>query len=226
MQVMKKRLNKKCVVLLSGGLDSSTTLFYVKKKGFRPQCLIFDYGQRHRKEINSAKKIASYLKVKYYIVKIQLPWKGSSLLDKNLSLPVKKIKNVIPSTYVPARNLIFLSFAVSFAETINARYVFYGANQIDFSGYPDCREEFINKLQETIDVGIKSSIKGEKIIIKAPLLKLSKEQIIKLALKLKVPLNLTWSCYKGDKKPCGVCDSCRIRAEGFKKADVEDPLLK
>ncbi|MFN3551261.1 MAG: 7-cyano-7-deazaguanine synthase QueC [Endomicrobiia bacterium] len=223
---MKKRLNKKCVVLLSGGLDSSTTLFYVKKKGFRPQCLIFDYGQRHRKEINSAKKIASYLKVKYYIVKIQLPWKGSSLLDKNLSLPVKKIKNVIPSTYVPARNLIFLSFAVSFAETINARYVFYGANQIDFSGYPDCREEFINKLQETIDVGIKSSIKGEKIIIKAPLLKLSKEQIIKLALKLKVPLNLTWSCYKGDKKPCGVCDSCRIRAEGFKKADVEDPLLK
>ncbi len=226
MQVMKKKYNKKCVVLLSGGIDSSTTLFYVKKKGFNPQCLIFDYGQRHRKEINYAKKIASYLKVRYYIVKISLPWKGSSLLDRNLPLIVKKTKNTIPSTYVPARNLIFLSFAVSFAEAISAKYVFYGANQIDFSGYPDCREEFINKLQKTVDVGTKYSIEGKKIFIKAPLLNLSKEQIIKLALKLKVPLDLTWSCYKGDKKPCGLCDSCKIRAEGFMKASIKDPLLK
>lgn len=225
MQVMKRNVNKKCVVLLSGGLDSTTTLFYVKKRGFIPQCLIFDYGQRHKKEINFAKKIASRLKVKYYVVKISFPWKGSSLLDKSLPLPTRRIKNNIPSTYVPARNLIFLSFAVSFAETIGAKYVFYGANQIDFSGYPDCRKKFIERLQKTIDVGTKLSVEGKRIVIKAPLLNLSKEQIIKLALKLKVPLELTWSCYKGRKKPCGVCDSCKLRNLGFKNIGIKDPLF-
>jgi len=219
-------MKNKCVVLLSGGLDSSTTLFYVKKKGFIPVCLIFDYGQRHKKEIKSAKKIAKYANVDYYIIKTSLPWKGSSLLDKNLSIPNNKKINsqVIPSTYVPARNLIFLSYAVSLAETINAEYIFYGANQIDFSGYPDCRKEFIKVLQKTVNVGTKAGVEGKKIKISAPLLNFTKDKIVKLALKLKVPLELTWSCYKGGKKPCGVCDSCKLREMGFKKAGIVDPV--
>jgi 7-cyano-7-deazaguanine synthase len=224
MQVMKK--NKKCVVLLSGGLDSTTTLYYVIKHGYKPVCLIFDYGQRHKKEIYCAKKIAERLGLNYYIVKFSLPWKGSSLLDKKLKLPTKKQKNVIPSTYVPARNIIFLSFATSLAEVIGANYIFYGANQVDFSGYPDCRQEFVETFQKMVNVGTKKGVKGEKIKIIAPLINLSKEQIVKLAVSLNVPLENTWSCYKGGKTPCGVCDSCKFRKLGFKKAGFEDPLVK
>lgn len=223
MQAMK---NKKCVVLLSGGLDSTTTLFYVINKGFKPVCLIFDYGQRHKKEINYAKRIAKYLKLKYYLLKIRLPWKGSSLLDKKLPLPINRLSlKKIPSTYVPARNLIFLSFAVSLAETIGAKYIFFGANQIDFSGYPDCTEIFIKKLQNVIDVGTKTSKEGKTIKVKAPLIKFTKAEIVKLGLKLKVPFHLTWSCYKGEKKPCGVCDACKLRALGFKEAGISDPIV-
>lgn len=223
MQVMK---NKKCVVLLSGGLDSTTTLFYVLHKNFDPVCLIFDYKQRHKKEIVSAVNIAEYLKLKYYLVKISFPWKGSSLLDKKLDIPQsnKNKYTSIPSTYVPARNLIFLSYAVSLAETINARYIFYGANQIDYSGYPDCRQVFIKMLQKTIEVGTKAGVEGKKIKIVAPLINYDKGEIVKLAIKLKVPLSLTWSCYKGGKKPCGRCDACRLRSLGFKKAGIRDPL--
>ncbi len=224
MQVMKK--NKKCIVLLSGGLDSTTTLYYVLNKGYNPVCLIFDYGQRHKKEINCAKKIAKSLGLKYFIVKFSLPWKGSSLLDKKLKLPIKKQKNIIPSTYVPARNIIFLSFATSLAEVINADFIFYGANQIDFSGYPDCRKVFVDAFQKMINVGTKKGVSGKKIKIVAPLINLSKEEIVKLAVKLKVPLENTWSCYKGGKKPCGICDSCEFRELGFKKAGIVDPLAK
>jgi len=221
---MKK--NKKCIVLLSGGLDSTTTLYYVLNKGYNPVCLIFDYGQRHKKEINCAKKIAKSLGLKYFIVKFSLPWKGSSLLDKKLKLPIKKQKNIIPSTYVPARNIIFLSFATSLAEVINADFIFYGANQIDFSGYPDCRKVFVDAFQKMINVGTKKGVSGKKIKIVAPLINLSKEEIVKLAVKLKVPLENTWSCYKGGKKPCGICDSCKFRELGFKKAGIVDPLAK
>jgi 7-cyano-7-deazaguanine synthase len=223
MQVMK---NNKCVVLLSGGLDSTTTLYYVINKGYNPVCLIFDYGQRHKKEINCAKKIVKKLGLEYYIIKFSLPWKGSSLLDNKLKLPNKKQKNVIPSTYVPARNIIFLSFATSLAEIINADFIFYGANQIDFSGYPDCRQEFVESFQKMIDVGTKKGVSKEKIKIVAPLINLSKEEIVKLAVKLNVPLENTWSCYKGGEKPCGMCDSCKFRELGFKKAGVVDPLVK
>lgn len=222
MQVMKK--NKKCIVLLSGGLDSTTTLYYVCNKGYNPICLIFDYGQRHKKEINYAKKIAKSLGLEYYIVKFSLPWKGSSLLDKKLKLPKKIKKNLIPSTYVPARNIIFLSFAVSLAEVINANFIFYGANQIDFSGYPDCRKEFVNAFQKMINVGTKEGVNEGKIKIVAPLINLSKKEIVKLAVKLKVPLEKTWSCYKGGEKPCGICDSCKLRELGFRKAGIEDPI--
>ena len=213
---------KKSIVLLSGGLDSTTMLFYAKAKGFQSHCLIFDYGQRHKKEIQQAKKVARSAGCPYKVVKIQLPWLGSSLLDKKMKLPRRKIikSNEIPSTYVPARNIIFLSFAVSYAEVIKAKTVFIGANAVDYSGYPDCRPEFFNAFKKVIKVGLKTGTEGNTIDIQAPLLYKSKAEIVKLGKKLKVPFALTWSCYQGGRAPCGVCDSCRLRAKGFEEADV------
>lgn len=220
--------NNKCIVLLSGGLDSTTTLYYVlKKRKLKPICLIFDYGQKHRKEIRYAKKIAEGLNLDYFVVKINLPWKGSSLLDSKKDIPIHKRlnSNRIPSTYVPARNIIFLSYAISLAEVIKANYIFYGANQVDFSGYPDCRSDFIRTFQIMANKSTKLGLSGKKIKIVAPLINYSKSQIIKLALKLKVPLHLTWSCYKGENKPCGECDACKYRKLGFEKIGILDPLL-
>lgn len=217
---------RRAVVLLSGGLDSATTLFLAKKNGFQVLCLIFDYGQRHKKEIESAKHIARIAAVKVQVLKISLPWKGSSLLDKKLSLPefINKRKK-IPSTYVPARNLIFLSFAVSFAEAIGAQDIFIGTNAIDFSGYPDCRPQFYKTLTKTIKAGTKTGAQGKAIKIHTPLIRKTKKEIIELGLKLGVPYEYTWSCYKGARKPCGVCDSCKLREKGFKSAGVTDPLI-
>ncbi|MBF0512254.1 MAG: 7-cyano-7-deazaguanine synthase QueC [Candidatus Omnitrophica bacterium] len=217
----------KAVVLLSGGLDSSTTLYYALKKGLNCQCLIFDYGQRHKKEILQAKALARRAGCKSVTVKIALPWKGSALLDKKLEVPQKRRLNAkdIPVTYVPGRNIIFLSFAASFAEAIGARTIFIGANAVDYSGYPDCRPEFIRAYQSMLSRGLKTSVEGKKIKIETPLIHLSKAQIVKLALKLKVPLELTWSCYMGEACPCGVCDSCRLRAQGFSQCNVKDPAF-
>ncbi len=223
---MNKGKKKKAIVLLSGGLDSAVTLYFAKAKGYDVFCLSFDYGQRHKREINSAKKLAAYAHSPWQIVKIVLPHKSSALLDKNISLPQRKIiSRDIPSTYVPARNLIFLSVAVSFAEAIKAGAVFIGANMIDFSGYPDCRDSFLKSFERAAKEGTKTGFEGKKIKIIAPLLKKDKAQIVKLALKLKVPLEMTWSCYKGQQKPCGVCDSCKLRQAGFLKARVNDPAL-
>jgi len=202
---------KKAIILLSGGLDSSTTLYYAKNKGYDCHALIFDYGQRHKREISSAVVQAKRLKVPYEIIKIKLPWKGSSLLDKKAKVPTNRKMKGIPSTYVPARNTIFLSFALSYAEAIGARVIFIGANAIDFSGYPDCRPKFYEAFQKVI----KEGTKAQKIKVLTPLIDLSKAEIIKLAIKLKVPLDLTWSCYMGGKKPCGICDSCKLREKGF-----------
>ena len=218
--------NKKAVVLLSGGLDSATTLYFARAKGFNCQCLIFDYGQRHKKEIEQAKKIAKSSRVKAQIVKISLPWKGSSLLNRDLSLPKFNARRKgIPSTYVPARNTIFLSFALSYAEAIGANAIFIGANAIDFSGYPDCRPEFYRTFSKVIRTGTRAGSQGKVILIQTPLINKTKAQIIKLAVALRVPLELTWSCYKGAKAPCGVCDSCKLRAKGFKEAGIKDPAL-
>jgi len=205
---------RKCIVLFSGGIDSTTTLYYAKTKGYKCQALIFDYGQRHKREISSAIAVAKRAKVSYKIIKIDLPWKGSSLLDKNAKIPTHHIiGKKIPSTYVPGRNTIFLSFAISFAESIGADAVFIGANAVDFSGYPDCRPEYYKVFQKVIQKGTKA----KKIKIMTPLIKMTKSQIIKLGLKLGAPLDLTWSCYKGGKRPCGVCDSCRLREKGFRE---------
>jgi len=218
---------KKAIVLLSGGVDSSTSLYIAKKQGFKVHALIFDYGQRHKKEINCAKRIAKKAKVNYEVVKLSFPKKGSALLDENAKVPtnrsLKKIKSKIPVTYVPARNLIFLSVASSFAESINARVIFIGAHTEDYSGYPDCREVFFNSFKKTINKGLKS---GKKIKIYTPLIKKNKEEIIELGLKLKVPFKLTWSCYNDLEKPCGKCDSCFFRGKAFRKLDIEDPYYE
>ena len=205
---------RKCIVLLSGGIDSTTTLYYAKSKGYKCQALIFDYGQRHKREIRSAVAVAKRAKVPYQIINIKLPWKGSSLLDKKTKVPVHRfIGRKIPSTYVPGRNTIFLSFAISFAESVGADAIFIGANAVDFSGYPDCRPEYYKTLRKLIQKGTKA----KKIKIITPLINMTKSQIIKLGLKLGAPLSLTWSCYKGGKRPCGVCDSCRLREKGFRE---------
>ncbi len=221
---IKPKNQKKAIVLLSGGLDSTVSLYYALSKGYDAHCLTFDYGQRHKKEIKLAQKIAEKAKCNWQLVKIILPWKGSSLLDKKQKIPKKrKIDKEIPSTYVPARNIIFLSFAASYAESIKAQSVFIGANEIDYSGYPDCRQEFLDAFAVALKKGTKAGTKGMKIVITAPLVKKNKKQIVQLAIKLCVPLELTWSCYSGGKKPCGVCDSCVLRAQGFAQAKTKDP---
>ena len=216
---------KKAVVLLSGGLDSATTLFYAKKKGFNVICIIFDYGQRHKKEIKSAVKIANKARCPYEIIKIRLPWKGSALLDRSISIPRNssfKKRQGIPVTYVPARNTIFLSFALSCAEAIGAKSIFIGANAIDFSGYPDCRPNYYVQFNRLSRLATKVSQERSDIKIFTPLINKSKREIVILAKKLRVPLELTWSCYKGNKEPCRVCDSCILRAKGFAQAGIKD----
>jgi len=205
---------KKAVILLSGGLDSTTTLSFAKKRGFKCYALIFDYGQRHKREIRSAVAVAKRARIPYQLLKIDLPWKGSSLLDRREKIPARSSSRGIPSTYVPARNTIFLSFALSYAEAIGAKAIFIGANAIDFSGYPDCRPNYFQTFQKLIEKGTKV----KKIKVVTPLINLTKAEIIRLGMKLGAPLELTWSCYKGGTKPCGVCDSCQLREKGFREA--------
>lgn len=201
----------KAIVLLSGGLDSTTTLYYAIDKKYECHALIIDYGQRHRREMQSAIAVARHAKLPFKTLRINFPWKGSSLLDRKMKIPAGRKFTGIPSTYVPARNIIFLSFALSYAEAIGAVAIFIGANAIDFSGYPDCRPEFYQAFQKVIETGTKK----RRIKVQTPLLNLTKAQIIKLGTKLGAPLELTWSCYAGGEKPCGICDACRLRDAGF-----------
>jgi len=215
----------KAVLLLSGGLDSTTTLFYALRKGYDCFCLIFDYSQRHRREIESAIKISKFAGCKYKILKVSLP-ESSALTSRKIKIPEGKEKRKgIPATYVPARNTLFISYALSWAEGLGAERIFIGANAIDYSGYPDCRPKYYKMWNELIKRGTKSGVEGRKIRIETPLIKKTKKDIVKLAVKLNVPLRLTWSCYRGGKKPCGRCDSCVLRAKGFKEAGINDPLF-
>ena len=215
------------VILLSGGLDSATLVSYTQSRGFAPRCLIFEYGQRHGREVEAAKRIAGHAKCPFQIVRLILPWQGSSLLNRKMRLPERREidPTEIPSTYVPGRNIIFLSFAASYAETIGARAVFIGANAVDYSGYPDCRPEFFRAYQSALDRGLKSGVQKRTIKIYAPLLRKTKAQILRLGLRLKVPYHLTWSCYRGGRRPCGTCDSCLLRRRGFEEAGLKDPLV-
>jgi 7-cyano-7-deazaguanine synthase len=219
------RKSKKAVILFSGGLDSTTVLYLARKKGYSCHCLFFDYNQRHKKELRSAIKISKKLGYPLKIVKISLPWVTSPLIDSCMKIPDNakvfaanrqlSTVNFLPPTYVPGRNTIFLSFAVSYAESIGAKSIFIGANAIDYSGYPDCRPKYISAWNKV------SNALGADIKIEAPLLKMTKAQIIKYGRKLHVPYQLTWSCYAGGEKPCGKCDSCRFRAKGFEEAGVK-----
>ncbi len=225
---MKKENNpKKAVVLLSGGLDSATVLYHAKAKGYECHCLLFRYGQRHEKELKAARQIAKKAGCFFHVIAITLPWCTSSLTDRTQQLPSghrleKKAMPLVslPTTYVPGRNTIFISFALSFAETIGAGTIFIGANAVDYSGYPDCRPDYYtawNRLLRSL---------GTTMKIQTPLIRLTKEGIIRAGLALGVPYGLTWSCYKGASTPCGECDSCRYRAKGFRKAGIGDPALK
>lgn len=224
-----RRYKKKAVVLLSGGLDSATVLYCARAEGYDCYCLIFDYGQRHRREISSAKRLASGAGCPFKIVRISLPWKGSSLLDSELPIQKKPSgsggfgRGKIPLTYVPARNIIFLSFALSYAETIRAKTIFIGAHACDYSGYPDCRPEFYRAFEKVIMTGTKAGVEGEGIKIETPLIKKDKASIIRLGNEKRVPFELTWSCYRGGRVPCGECESCYFRAKGFKEAGLPDP---
>ncbi len=229
--------NKKAVVLLSGGLDSATTLFWALGKGYHCQCLIFDYGQKHKREIEVAKKLVKAVKSKSnfgrvagcQVVKIELPWKGSSLLDRTLKVPTGRsyaeIRTGIPTTYVPARNTILLSFAASFAEARGAENIFIGAHLQDSSGYPDCRREYLEAFKRVLKTGTRKGIEG-RLRLKYPLIERTKREIIHLGVSLGVPFEFTWSCYYGKKRPCGKCDSCLLRKKGFKEAGLTDPLDK
>jgi len=222
---MKRR---KAVVLLSGGLDSATTLTIARAQGYRCHCLVIDYGQRHRKETLAARRIAARAGCPIQLLRIRLPWGGSALTDRRVKVPsgrsLREIGRGIPPTYVPARNTIFLSYAVSLAETIGASAIFIGANALDYSGYPDCRPDYYRAVQQVIRCGTKAGVEGRSIRIITPLIRKTKSQIIRLGVRLRVPYELTWSCYLGRFRPCGWCDSCLLRAKGFREAGLPDPV--
>lgn len=223
-------MKPKAVILLSGGLDSAVTLHMAAKRGFDCHCLLFDYGQRHKRELHSARRIARRLGAISHVVKLDLPWKGSSLTDRKIRLPkgrtVKDIKaGGVPSTYVPSRNTVFLSLASSLAEEIGAGSIFIGAHYEDSSGYPDCRAGYLKAFNNAIKLGTRAGLEN-KLSLEFPLIKKNKSEIIRAGANLGVPFELTWSCYSGGERPCGECDSCILRAKGFKEAGLRDPLLK
>lgn len=220
---------RRAVVLLSGGLDSATALYVARSRGYRCHCLAVDYGQRHRKEIQAARAVARTAGCPIRVVKTALPWGGSALTDRVIPVPVgrllKQIGRSIPPTYVPARNTLFLGYALSFAEATRASAIFIGANVLDAPGYPDCRPAFYRAFSRVIRQGTKAGVEGRPIRIETPLIRRTKSQIIRMGMKLDVPYRLTWSCYAGGRRPCGRCDSCLLRAKGFRQAGAPDPAL-
>lgn len=220
----------KAVSLISGGLDSSVASYIAKDQGYEVFGISFRYGQRHEKEIDCSKSIAKSLGVKdHIIVDIDFNQFGKTSLLKSSSVEMQNhvlnnIGNQIPTTYVPYRNTVFLSISMAYAESIDADSIFIGVNSIDYSGYPDCRPEFIEAFQKMANLASKKGIEGKKIKIETPLIKLKKFEIIKIGSRLNVPFKDTWSCYRGREKSCGRCDSCLLRLKGFKEANLKDPL--
>jgi len=221
----------RAVVLLSGGIDSTTTLAIALTEGYDAYALSFDYGQRHQIETKAARRAADSLGAKQHrIAKIDLRVFGGSALTNDVDVPKKRsekqIARGIPVTYVPARNTIFLAYALAWAEAIQAADIFLGVNAIDYSGYPDCRPEFIEAFETLANVGTKAGIEGRRFQIHTPLIRLSKAEIIRKAIELGVELSLTHSCY--DPSPegfaCGECDSCLLRLKGFREAGINDPI--
>ncbi|MFD1336673.1 7-cyano-7-deazaguanine synthase QueC [Oceanobacillus iheyensis] len=215
---------KKAVVILSGGLDSTTCMEVGKEAGYELYPISFHYGQRHDREIENAKKVASYFNVtehKVFSLEFLKEIGGSSLTDQSMEVSQEGVGEDVPNTYVPGRNTIFLSIAASYAEAIGAEKIYVGVSAVDYSGYPDCRPEFIEAMQQTIYQGTNAN---PAITIEAPLIDLSKGDTVKLGMKLNVPYHLTTSCYLGGEEACGECDSCRLRLQGFEEAGATDPI--
>ena len=225
-------MKNKAVVLLSGGLDSTTTLAIAKNQGFEVYALSFDYGQRHRAELDRAKIIAQKFEVvDHQIVVINLRQFGGSALTDSIDVPTnrdeKEMSSEIPITYVPARNTIFLSFCLAYAEVKKARNIFLGVNAVDYSGYPDCRPKFIAVFETLANLATKAGVEGiEKLKIHTPLIQLSKADIIRKGIELEVDYSLTLSCYNlgEEDTACGICDSCLLRLKGFSQAGLKDPI--
>ncbi len=219
------------VCLLSGGLDSTTTLAVARRQGYDCYALSFDYGQRHAVELKAAQRVAAAMgAAEHKIARIDLRLFGGSALTSAIDVPKRRAPEQmaagIPVTYVPARNTIFLSFALAYAEVAQSSDIFLGVNAVDYSGYPDCRPEFIEAFEHLANVATKAAVEGSRIKIHTPLIHLSKAEIIRLANELSVDFSLTHSCYDPDPegRPCGACDSCLIRLTGFRVAGITDPL--
>jgi 7-cyano-7-deazaguanine synthase len=223
---------RKAVVLLSGGADSATTLAVARREGFRTFTMSFDYGQRHGVELKAANRIAERMGVeRHQVVTIDLRAFGGSALTDDLEVPKGRSQDEmtgeIPITYVPARNIVFLSYALAWAETLGASDLFIGVTAVDYSGYPDCRPEFIEAYERMANLGTKRGVEGWKIHIHTPLIRLSKREILRLGLDLGVPFEDTHSCYDPSPSggPCGACDSCTIRMRAFAELGLQDPVL-
>ncbi|MBP2651152.1 MAG: queC [Firmicutes bacterium] len=218
----------KAVVLLSGGLDSTVCMAVAHAAGHEVLPVSFDYNQRHSRELDSARQVAEHFGVKkHLVIKTNMDdIGGSALTDKNISVPGGDVaRDDIPITYVPARNLIFLSYALGYAEVAGADKIYIGVNALDYSGYPDCRPEFINLFQQLADYSTKAAVQdGRHITVETPLINLSKKEIVLLGKKLNAPLALTSSCYAGGENACGKCDSCLLRLKGFAEAGLVDPI--
>lgn len=217
------------VVLFSGGLDSSTCLAIARADGFAPHALAVSYGQRHEQELKAAQRVAQALGVPLKVITLDLRAIGGSALTSDLEVPKDApIGGGIPVTYVPARNTVLLALALGYAETLGAQDIYLGVNAIDYSGYPDCRPAFVEAFEKLANVATAAAVEGRaKYTVHAPLLQLSKAQIIRRGAELDVPYQLTHSCYDPDPqgRACGRCDSCRLRAQGFRDAGVADPTL-
>ena len=216
----------KAVVLLSGGLDSATTLAWARREGYECFCLSVDYGQRHRAELDAAAKIALANGAgAHKVIKLDLAAiGGSALTDASIEVPTAGVKGGIPVTYVPARNTILLSLALGWAEVLGARHIFVGANAVDYSGYPDCRPEYLRAFEAMANLATKAAVEGRRIEVRGPLVDMTKAGIIRLALELGVDPSQTVTCYQPDPegRACGLCDACRIRKDGFISAGVAD----
>lgn len=231
---------KKAVVLLSGGLDSATALGMAIDRGLIVYPISFHYSQRHIVEVDSAMSVVAHYRYqrpgngvnlnveRLHVVKIEGLTLDSALTDDAVNVPMRRKEaemKDIPVTYVPARNSMFLAIATGYAESVGADEVWCGFNAVDYSGYPDCRPKFVHAMQEALALGTKRGVDGQPIVLKAPLIHLKKSEIVQHAIQLGVPMELTWSCYIGGKRPCGECDSCLIRAKGFAEAGYADPAL-
>lgn len=219
----------KAVVLLSGGLDSATVLYHAKDRGYRTVCLSFHYGQRHKIELQCAAKLAALTESEHRVVTIDpAVFSNTALVGTAIDVPGnREMDSSIPVTYVPARNTIFLSYGLALAESYDCDAIYIGANALDYSGYPDCRPEYIHAFQIMADLAIRRGVEGNPVKIHTPLIHLTKAEIIKEGLRLGVDYSLTSSCYNPDEtgKPCLVCDSCRLRQKGFDEVSAKDPLI-